>query len=310
MHLRQEDEPPLLLLTVFCIKPKKIAPINSIPSAYNSKRKEELSLYFLWRNKPAAALGQDGKWISRGEIQEKLGQVRIFEDAGEARFAQRKDYSQAGVSVLNQKSFKEKAKIKALPVYKAVPAESPQKTAQKGREEPQQVIRPCIYGEYLEQLCEADNGQRTRVTFPPANLEATTNTPVVTEAASLLANIRNQLTNLDAREYQLREEIKRLDLLNSDRLHQIEMFELTDEECVTLVRAMHDSQVERRRRKNELLALLAEKDALSNIDGDKLKQAIRVIESLSDQIYRCRVLSESDPIVAGHIFQKGGQHSA
>lgn len=267
-------------------------------------------MYFLWRNKPAAVLGQDGNWIPKREIPEKIGHVRVFEDAGEARFVQRKNYSQAGVSVLNQKSFKEKAKIKALPVYKAAPAEPPKKKDQKGKEEPQQTVRPCIYGEYLEQLCEADNGQRTRVTFPPANLEATTDTPVVAEAASLLANIKNHLMDLDAREYQLREEIKRLDLLNSDRLHQIEMFDLADEECITLVRAMHDAQVERRRRKNELLALLAEKDVLSNIDGDKLKQAIKVIESLSDQIYRCRVLTESDPIVAGHIFQKGGQHSA
>lgn len=267
-------------------------------------------MYFLWRNKPAAVLGEDGNWIPKGEIQEKIGRIRVFEDAGEARFVQRKDYSQAGVSVLNQKSFKDKAKIKALPVYKSTSVEPRKKEAHKGREEPQQAIRPCIYGEYLEQLCEADNGQRTRVTFPPANLEATTNTPVVTEAASLLANIKNQLANLDMREYQLREEIKRLDLLNSDRLHQIEMFDLTDEECIALVRCMHDAQVERRRRKNELLALLAEKDALSNVDEDKLKQAIKVIESLSDQIYRCRVLTESDSIVAGHIFLKGGQHSA
>lgn len=266
-------------------------------------------MYFLWRNKPAAVLGQDGCWIPKGEIQGKIGHIRIFEDAGEARFAQRKDYSQAGVSVLNQKSFKEKAKIKALPVYKTAPAE-PARKAQTGKDEQSRTIQQCIYGEYLEQLCAADNGQRTRVTFPPANLEATTNTPVVTEAASLLANIKNQLMNLDAREYQLREEIKRLDLLNSDRLHQIEMFELADEECITLVRAMHDAQVERRRRKNELLALLAEKDALSNIDENKLKQAIKVIESLSDQMYRCRVLTESDSIVAGHVFQKGGQHSA
>lgn len=159
---------------------------------------------------------------------------------------------------------------------------------------------PCVYNEYLDQLCAANSGQRTRVTLPPANVEETTKTPNINKAKDLLARILSRTANLESQEYQLREEIKQLDLLNSDRLHQIEMLELTDEECVILVRAMHDAQIERRRRKNDLITLLAEKDILSKIDTNELKQAIKIIEGLSDQAYHCRVLTEDDPIIGAH----------
>lgn len=153
-------------------------------------------------------------------------------------------------------------------------------------------------------------GQRSRVTIPPANIKATTDTPGINGAQALLSKLQTCLTGIDNREYQLREEIKRLDLLNSDRLHQIEMLDLSDEDCVTLVRAMHEAQIERRRRKNELIALMAEKDILSKIDKDELKQAIKAIEDLADQAYHCRILTETDPIIIGHKQQKGGDFCA
>ena len=263
-------------------------------------------MYFLWRNKPHAVLGLNDEWIPKGEIQARLDEVRIFGDAGEARYVQRIKYSKSGVSVLNQKSFKEKVRIKKLPVYRSAPVPA-EKQAKDGEGQPSDVndtvsetSRHLIYGEYLEKLCESDCGQNTRVIFPPSNLEFTTETPVVNGARSILTNLLKCITDLENKEYQLREEIKRLDLLNSDRLHQVEMFELTDEECITFVRALHESQLERRRRKNELLALLAEKDALKRLNKDELKKAIKEIESLGQQEYRCRVLSDSDSSVEGH----------
>lgn len=252
-------------------------------------------MYFLWRKTPAAVLGQGDKWIQKGEIQSKIDQVRIFEDAGEARLVQRSKYSKSGVSVLSQKTFKEKTHIKSLPVFRSVTAETSSRPIN-----PTPGMEPCVYNEYLDQLCAANNGQRTRVTLPPANVEETTKTPNINKAKDLLARILSRLASLESQEYQLREEIKQLDLLNSDRLHQIEMMELTDEESVIIVRAIHEAQIERRRRKNDLITLLAEKEILSKIDVNELKQAIKVIEGLSDQAYHCRVLTEEDPVIGAH----------
>jgi len=262
-------------------------------------------LYVLWRNKPYAVLGKSGIWIPKTEISSKLDQVRFFEDAGEARFVQRTEYSKSGVSVLNQKAFKEKTHIKKLPVFKSTDS-SKGKKKQGGRDGCNDMMssgdldRPCVYGEYLEKLCEGDCGQRTRVIFPPSNLEFTTGTPIQQQASTVLSDLLSHIAELEQKEQTLREEIRQLDLLNADRLHQVEMYELTDEECITFVHALHEAQLERRRRKNELSAILTEKEVLQRLDCDEMKQAVKTINSLGRQEYHCRVLPETDPIVVGH----------
>ena len=95
-------------------------------------------MYFLWRNKPHAVLGLNDEWIPKGEIQARLDEVRIFGDAGEARYVQRIKYSKSGVSVLNQKSFKEKVRIKNLPVYRSAPV-SAEKQVKDGEGQPSDV---------------------------------------------------------------------------------------------------------------------------------------------------------------------------
>lgn len=264
-------------------------------------------MYFLWRNKPHAVLGLNDKWIPKGEIQVRVEEIMIFQDSAAARYIQRTKYSKAGVSVLNQKSFKAKTGIKKFPVFKSIKEEQPKPAKEKGGE-----TRPAIYGEYLEQLCEADFGQRSRVVIPPSNLELTTNTPVIQGVEKLLKSLLERIDSLEDKEHQLVEEIKQLDLMNSDRLHMVEMYDLTDDECVSFVHDLHQSQIERRRRKNDLLAIMAEKNILQVLDKNDLRQALAVVSSLGKQEYHCRIIPETDPIISAHreARRKGGKPNA
>ena len=241
-------------------------------------------MYFLWRNKPAAVLGKSGDWIPKPQINAKLEEVRFFSDPGEARYIQRSRYEKMGVSVLGEKSFKDKTHIKKLPVFKEA------NTAPEGDKQPDRMPNYC---EYLDMLCEGSSAHDSRVVFPPANQEHTTGTPFMREVTGLLNSLADYLAALDSKEARLREEIRQLDLLNSDRLHQAELFELTEAESV--------AQIERRRRKNELITLLLSKEALKQVDLSSVRLSLRQIGNLERQEYKCRVLSENDPFVQTHL---------
>lgn len=260
-------------------------------------------MYFLWRNNPHAVLGQNDKWIPKGEIQAKIKEILIFRNARSARHMQRTKYNQAGISVLNHKSFKAKTGIKKLPGFKSE-EEQPQEMKEDGK---RGETRSFIYGEYLEQLCEVDSGQRSRVVIPPSNLEFTANTPIIQDAGKLMKGLLECMDSLEEKERQLLEEIKQLDLMNSDRLHMVEMYELTDAECVAFIHDLHRSQIERRRRKNDLLAITAEKNVLQALDKSGLRQALAAISSLGKQEYHCRVIQETDPIISARRKQRHSQ---
>lgn len=256
-------------------------------------------MFVLWRAKPAAVLGQSGDWIPKEKVAEKLNEVRFFENAGGARHIQRSQYSKKGVSVLGEKAFKDKTKIRKLPVYKEC---SPQPAEKDDR-----VSQPVTYNEYLDILCEGDGGQGTRIVFPPANQENTVETPYIQEIRTILHQLEGYLSKIDSQEQRLSNEIKQLDLLISDRLHQSELFALSDEECVAFVQGLHDTQIERRRRKNELTALHACKDLLRHTELSEVKLALREIDGLGQKGYRCRVLTDTDPFIQQHIVAKGGK---
>lgn len=249
-------------------------------------------MYFLWQNKPAAVLAKNGDWIPKPKIPHMLDEVQIFDNPGEARHIQKTKYSRKGVSVLGEKSFKEKSRVKKLPVFRE---------ASPIPDEGRPADGPRTYSEYLELLCKGDCGNGSRVIFSPANQEQTTGTPFMQEVSRLLDAIADYLAALDSRESRLREEIRQLDLLNSDRLHQAELFELDEGECPAFVKALHDSQVERRRRKNELVSLLLSREALKAVDLAEVKRALKEIEALERQEYRCRVLTEKDPFIQAHM---------
>ena len=251
-------------------------------------------MYFLWRNKPAAVLGKNGDWIPKPQINSKLEEVRFFSDPGEARYIQRSRYEKMGVSVLGEKSFKDKTHIKKLPVFRE---------ASTGFEDDKQPDRLPNYCEYLDMICEGSSAHDTRVIFPPANQEKTTGTPFMCEVTGLLNSLADYLAALDSKEAHLREEIRQLDLLNSDRLHQAELFELTEEESVAFVKALHDAQIERRRRKNELITLLLSKEALKQVDLTSVRLSLRQIGNLERQEYKCRVLGENDPFVQKRLHK-------
>lgn len=73
---------------------------------------------------------------------------------------------------------------------------------------------------------------------------------------------------------------------------------------------LHRSQVERRRRKNDLLAITAEKNVLQALDKSVLRRALAAIPSLGKQEYHCRVIKETGPIISARSkqchSQKGG----
>ena len=255
-------------------------------------------MYFLWRGRPAAVLSKTGDWIAKEDVAKRLNEVRLFDNPGEARYIQRTRYSKRGVSVLGEKSFKEKTKIKKLPVCKEAVTATPEKEAET-------AARMVTYNEYLDIICEGDNGQFDRVVLLPANQDQTTDTPLIQETASLLASLEGYLLQIEKQEQRLNGEIRQLDLLISDRLHQAELLELSDEECASFVKNIHSVQIERRRRKNELTALLTCKELLNQVEPPEIKRAIRDIKNLGKQEYHCRVITETDPFILAHADKIG-----
>ena len=251
-------------------------------------------MYFLWRGHPAAVLSKSGEWIPREDIAKHLNEVRPFGNSGEARYVQRTQYSKKGVSVLGEKSFKEKTKIKKLPVYKEV-------TNSKTEKRSEDPARMVTYNEYLEIICDGDSGQSDRVVLLPANQDQTMNTALIQETERLLTTLESYLLQIEKQEQRLNGEVRQLDLLISDRLHQAELFELNDEECVSFVKNLHSVQIERRRHKNELTALLTCKELLKQVEASEVKRAILDIRNLGKQEYHCRVVTMTDPFIAAHV---------
>lgn len=251
-------------------------------------------MFFLWRNKPASVLSCSGDWIPKQEVRKRLNEVRIFANAGEARHVQRSKYSKRGVSVLGEKVFKDKTKVEKLPVCKEAISQDENNGA------PDKLV---TYNEYLDILCEGDDGHNNRVIFPSANKEQTTQTPLIQDIKGMLAKLADFLANLEAYERRLSSEIRQIDLLVSDRLHQVELFELSDEESIVFVKALREAQIERRRRKNELFALMSCKELLQQATLPNVKRTIHEIEGLGQQKYRCKVLTENDPFVQEHVIR-------
>lgn len=249
-------------------------------------------MFFLWQNKPASVLSYSGVWIPKQEVQDRLNEVRIFANAGEARYVQRSRYSKRGVSVLGEKAFKDKTKVHKLPVCK----EAISQDDNSGGSD-----KMSTYSEYLDILCEGDGGHNSRVVFPSANQEQTTQTPLIQNIHGLLTKLDDFLAGLNTHEQRLNSEIRQLDLLISDRLHQAELFELSDEESAGFVKELRETQIERRRRKNELFALMSCKELLRQATLPDVKRTIHEIEALGQQRYRCKVLTETDPFVQKHI---------
>ena len=249
-------------------------------------------MFFLWKNKPASVLSSSGEWLPKQEIRNRLNEIRIFASAGEARHVQRSKYNKKGVSVLIDKTFKEKAKLQKLPVCKEAATQNPDDCFDG---------KMPTYGEYLDVLCDGVAGQDSRIIFPSANQELTAHTPLIQEIHETLGRLADFMSKLNGHEQRLSNEIRQIDLLVADRLHQAEIFELTDEESQTFVRELHEAQIERRRRKNELSALMSCKEVLRQVSIDDIKRAINDIEMLGSQKYRCKALSESDPFVQKHV---------
>lgn len=122
--------------------------------------------------------------------------------------------------------------------------------------------------------------------------------PLISRIQGILVNNQQNLSSLSDEEAHLQEEIKRLNLLISDRVHQVEMYQMTDEECVFLVSELKKTEIERRRRKNELSIVQIARDALQNVEQQAIKDALKEIEKLGRQEYRCRALTGQDPLVA------------
>lgn len=256
-------------------------------------------MYFLWRNKPRAVLGVGREWIPIADLPQRLDNVVAFSTAREARALQQGEYSRAGTSVLNRKTFQQKTKLSTLPVFKTFDSE--------GASPPDLGEKPMYYADYLDKLCATVAPSSNTVVFPPSNLKEIFDTPLILQIKKLLTDIQEGIVALEDEETRLRDEIRHLDLLTADRIHEVEMDVLAPEECVMFVAALHEKQIERRKRKNELATVMIAKDLLQVLDKSDFKDGLREIEKLGKQEYHCRVLTEDDPLIKRkHIKKTAG----
>ena len=246
-------------------------------------------MYFLWKNKPRAVLGHALNWIPGNEISKRLEEVGCFLTADDARAYLQADYPRSGVSVLNKKVFQQKIKTKKLPRFKTIEFVPPDKGVPGDGH--------LVYAEYLERVVgDAVPGANT-VVFPPANVSETSNTELLRDVRSLLEQVQRGISSLTEQEDILRDKVRQLDLITSDRLHQAEFYELSGETAAAYVSALKENQILRRRYKNELLAVQAAREVLRSINDGELEETLKQIDALGRQSYHCRVLTEKDDVV-------------
>ncbi len=247
-------------------------------------------MYFLWKNKPRSVLGHALNWIPASEIQKRLDEVGCFTSAEEARMYMQTNFPRSGVSVLNRKVFQQKVKTRKTPQFKPIAYTMPEKG-------PAPEDGHLVYADYLDRLVgDAVPGANT-VVFPPANIEKTSRTELISNVRLLLETVQRGLESLDEQEDDLRDKIRQLDLATSDRLHQAELHELDDEACKAYVATLKENLILRRRYKNELQAVQAAKDVLKSVSEADTKAGLQQIEDLGSQSYHCRVLTQKDNIV-------------
>lgn len=246
-------------------------------------------MYFLWRNKPRAVLGLNMKWIAPGDVEKEFNSVMAFPTAESARSLQEKDFAHMGVSVINRKTFQQKTKIKKMPLFHTVAVQS---VLDKGND-----VKSSSYADYLDYLCVSSIPAESSVVFPPSNLRETFDTPLINRIRKMLTDIQTGTEAMEDERERLLQEIRSIDLLISDRIHQVEMMQLTPEESVYFTSELRKIRIERRKKKNELTAVLLTKDLLQTIERSAVKDTIKEIEKLGKQEHHCRILRENDEIV-------------
>lgn len=246
-------------------------------------------MYFLWKNKPRAVLGHALNWIPGNEIIKRIEEVGCFMTAEDARAYLQANYPRSGVSLLNKKVFQQKIKTKKLPQLKVIEFVPPDKGVPGDGH--------LVYAEYLERVVgDAVPGANT-VVFPPANVSETSNTELLRDVRSLLEQVQRGISSLAEQEDILRDKVRQLDLITSDRLHQAEFYELSGETAAAYVSALKENQILRRRYKNELLAVQAARGVLRSINDGELEETLKQLDALGRQSYHCRVLTEKDDVV-------------
>lgn len=232
-------------------------------------------MYFLWKNKPCAVLGHALSWIPANEIPKRIEEVGCFMTCDNARAYLQANFPRSGVSVLNKKVFQQKIKTKKLPQFKTIEFVSPE-TGIHGNGH-------LVYADYLERLVgDAVPGANT-VIFPPANISETSDTELIRDVHSMLERVALGISALTEQEDILRDKVRQLDLITSDRLHQVEFYELNEGAAAAYIAALKENQVLRRRYKNELAAVLAAKEVLRGINETEIEEGLKQIEALGKQ---------------------------
>lgn len=249
-------------------------------------------MYFLWRNKPRSVLGLDMKWIDPAEIEKESDKVMAFSTADGARKVQEKEFAHMGVSVINRKTFQQKTKIKKMPVFHTV--------ALQPILEIESDIKSASYADYLDNLCSTSVPADGSVVFPPSNLRETFDTPLINRILKMLIDLQTGTEALEDERERLQREIRNIDLLISDRIHQVEMMPFSSEESVYFTSELRKIRIERRRKKNELMAVILTMDLFQTMEKSSVKDTVKEIEKLGKQEYHCRVLQENDEIVRRH----------
>lgn len=246
-------------------------------------------MYFLLKEKPQCVLGKHNRWIPMSELSRKADRVCVYSTYEDAIAAQKSISHSCASFVIKDKTLLKHAKLSSLP-------EVFQKTVRKSTHSDKRGSNAALsktYSEYLEDLCSEESDRRETAVFEPTNMEETVNTPEITQLCTKLRNIESMLRKFDEDTMRISDEIRGLDLLLSDRLHQIELCSISDDDCVALIQNLKRLRIKRRKLKNELHAVCTAKSVFSAIDTDGIHNAIKDIDSLSTKEYRCRVLEES-----------------
>lgn len=113
----------------------------------------------------------------------------------------------------------------------------------------------------------------------------------------MLVDIQLRTDALKSEEEHLQAMLQQISLLISDRIHQVEMIPIPEEDCAYFVRELRGAMIERRKIKNELAAVQIAQGYLQETAKKDMRESLQKIERLGRREYHCRVLSDQDILV-------------
>ncbi len=231
-------------------------------------------LYAIINPKNDSAMATDGAWLLPGQVKRDICSVCWFPGVDEAKRVA-SALPERGLSVMGAKNYAKRIGMKQLP-----------KTL-------------C---DNSSDYCPKNNDADVLSVLPAGKREVELSADSSFLADSeIIAELKQTLGSVATAEERwvkmrdvLQEHLHALELREQDLLHYVEFYVPDDQSVMKLYGELHELRVERRKIKNELAALGAAIGSVQAMSMSGVRKAMRSIDSLVTQTYKCRTISKNN----------------